>query len=859
MAPRTLVAHATHLLARGYLVVSTDRKNDAGEPTNALFALTQALRRALGMKAPDHAVAVLDAAFDAAGAPPLLARQLARLPEALAEHGLAVVSTPRAADVVASYTQAALEAGHDVVVVGSDKRLAQLVGERVWWYDAYKDVRYTPELVRKRFEVGPGEVAGWLALVGDDDTLPGVTGIGKKGATDLVKAFGSIDEAIAQADAAAGRTGKMLRASLDDAVREVARARLDRALPLPLPLHELGYRPPTPEAVNRFYGELGFNELLASDASAPAVDVLVCATADEARAALASLGSAPVALAVLTEDPSPVRGRLVGLALARGDGRSCYFPFAGLGPCLESPAVLADWLGDASRPKVGHDVKAAIVALARHGVAVAGVAGDSACASHLAEPSNWAPHDLPIVAKQRLRRALAEDDAVRGVGRARKSWAALPVDRAAPFAAERADAAAALWRSFEPTAPRALLAEYLELSDTLVRMELHGLACDEADLLQVGDDFSAIGAALEAEIHALAGKRFNLGSTKQLGEVLYQDLGLPIVKRSKTGWSTATEALERIEHAHPIVAKVMRWRELERLKDSWVTALRGAIDADGRVRSTFHPARSFSGRLVNSQPDLGRVPGRTPEMARIRRAFRAPPGKKLLSVDYNQLGLYVLAHLSRDPALVEPLRRRDDLHRLTAAAVLELAPEAVGDDERQRGKLVNFATFAGQGASALALQLGLSAPEAKRLIERFDRHYAAVRAFQDEQLRLVEKRGYVETLAGRRWPIGGLGALDPQLRSYAERLARRATHEGSVADVSRRGLLRADQALRAAGLRAVPLLQVHDEVLFEVPDDELVAAAEVTAAAMRGAFELEVPLRVGCEAGPSWAELEPLP
>jgi DNA polymerase-1 len=302
----------------------------------------------------------------------------------------------------------------------------------------------------------------------------------------------------------------------------------------------------------------------------------------------------------------------------------------------------------------------------------------------------------------------------------------------------------------------------------------------------------------------------------------------------------------------------MRWRLARRLRDSWIVALRRSIDDDGRVHSEFHPARSFSGRLVNTNPDLGRVPGRTPGMAMIRRAFVAPPGKLLLSVDFSQLGLYVLAHLTKDPALVGPLRDRADMHRLTAAAVLEKRADEITFDERQIGKVVNFATFAGQGSGALGLQLGISPQEAKDYIARFDRHYAGVRAFQDEQLRLAQERGYIETIAGRKWPIGGLASLDSHDRSYAERLARRATHEGSVADVSRRALLEADRALRREGLATEPLLQVHDEVLFEVPEDELDRAAEVCSNAMRHAFELEVPLVVGVEAGKNWADLEPV-
>lgn len=861
MSRRLLVVHATHLLVRGFQVVSPDRKAPDGAPTNALFAVASALRRALGHKQPDHAVAILDGSVDASKLPALLQPQRDALPALLEAHGLRVVTCDRPADAVASYTEAALAEGGDVVILGSDKRFAQLVGDRVWWHDAYKDVRYTPELVRKRFDVLPERVAGWLALVGDDDTLPGVAGLGKKGATDLVGAFGSIEGAIQRAAEAEGRPGKMLRASLDDAKREVGRATLDRSVALPAPLDALAYAPPLPGVLNSAYAALGFRELLDAATDTSPVRVEVISDAAAARAALDAI-SGDAAILAVTEDPSAARGALVGLAVSAGGGRALYFPFAGHGSCLDGAKDLAAWLEDPSRPKVGHEINAAVVALARVGVALRGLAGDTACASHLTEPSNWAPHDLAIVTKQVLQRAVEDDASARGAGGARKPWARLSVDRTGEWAGRTVDAIADLWRALAPKfaegAPRALLDEYLALTDTVARMELTGIACDSEDLLASGNDFTRIAAELEAEVHAIAKKPFNLGSTKQLGAVLYEDLALPIVKRTKTGWSTANEALERIELAHPIVSLVMRWREVQRLKDSWVTTLRSSIDPDGRIHSTFHAARSFSGRLVNTQPDLGRVPGRTPEMVRIRKAFRAPAGTRLLSVDYNQLGLFVLAHLTKDPALVEPLRRGDDLHRHTAAAVLDLPLDQVGPAERQRGKVVNFATFAGQGASALGFSLGLEPAASKQLIARFDKHYAKVRAFQEEQLALALERGWVETIAGRRWPIDGLRAIDPQIRSNAERMARRSTHEGSVADVSRRGLLLADQAIRAAGLRARPLLQVHDEVLFEVPEDEVDACARVASDAMRGAFDLEVPLRVGCKVGPSWGELSPL-
>ncbi|MBS2020164.1 MAG: hypothetical protein JST00_45310 [Deltaproteobacteria bacterium] len=855
MPERLLLASATNLLARGYLVVATDRKAPDGAPVNALFAVARSLHRAIAIRTPDLAIAVVDTGLDTSKWPPPLAAQLVALPELLRTLGFAVIEAPGEEHLVASYAAAALAAGHDVLVAAVDKRYAQLVGERSWWYDANKDVRYTIEIVEKRFTVKPEAVAEWLALVGDDsgnEVLPGVKGIGAKGATSILEGHGSVEAAMANLDAIEGRLGKALRAAKDDVAPELARARLDRtrSLPIPLDAPEVQWSPPPAKTLNALYDRLGFKELLVAEG--PQVRAQPCESKAELTAALAALGTArPVAIHLLVEDPAPVRAPIAGMALANGEGVAFYVPASS-----EAWRELGAWLGDASAPKIGHNLVAADVELRRAGLALRGIVGDTACASHLTQPSNWAPHDLTIVAKHVLGRALTDDDALRGVGRSRKDWKAISVGRVAEHAGQLADACAAIWKELAPGLDAKHLADYLEMGDVCARLELTGLAVDGAELDRAESAFAEIEAELQAQIDALAGRSFNVNSSKQLGEVLFEELKLPIALRTKTGWSTSIEALERIEHAHPIVPLVLRWRALRRLRDNWLHALKRAIDADGRVHSRFHQARSFSGQIVNSNPDLGRVPGRTPEMARIRRAFVAPPGRLLMSVDFNQLGLHVLAHLTKDPNLVEPLRRRADMHALTAGAILEKAPDTISLEERQLGKVVNFATFAGQGASALALTLGITAQEAKEYIARFDRHYAKVRAFQDEQLRLAKERGYIVTIAGRRWPIGDLESLDNQLRSYAERLARRATHEASVQDVSRRALLEADRAIAREGLETVPLLQILDEVLFEVPEHELEKAARVCSEAMRHAYELEVPLVVGVEAGRNWADLE---
>ena len=524
-----------------------------------------------------------------------------------------------------------------------------------FFYDANKDVRYTPEIVVKRFGVPPVCVCEWLALVGDDsgnEELPGVKGIGAKGAAAFLAEHASVAAAIEAIDTAEGRVAKALQVGKADALRELARARLERSRPLPLPLEGLAADRTRDAHAQRALRASWLRRAPGRRRRRGRVDAhRRCAN-----------GPAPVPRGPGRSWP-PVRAAsrsircgsrdaaprpscdVAGLGVANGSGDSLYVPRG-----AEAWTEAAAWLEDEGAPKVGHNLVEVDVELRRSGIRLAGIVGDSACASHLTEPSsNRAPHDVEIVAKHVLGRALAQDDAVRGVGKQRKAWRDLPVTRVAAHAGARADASAAIWKSLAPPLAPELLTDYRAISDVCVRMELTGILVDPGELDRAEAAFGEIEADLQAEIDKLAGHTFNVNSSKQLGDVLFAELKLPIAAHTKTGWSTSIEALERIENAHPIVPLVLRWRALRRLRDNWVLSLRRAIDADGRVHSRFNPARSFLGQIVNSNPNLGRVPGRTPEMARIRRAFVAPPGHLLMSVDFNQLGLHVLAHLTKDP------------------------------------------------------------------------------------------------------------------------------------------------------------------------------------------------------------------
>ncbi|MEP6864838.1 MAG: 5'-3' exonuclease H3TH domain-containing protein, partial [Deltaproteobacteria bacterium] len=528
MPERTLVASATNLLARGFMVVPTDRKAPDGLVVNALFSVARAILRALAFKLPARAVAVLGRADPKW--PQILADQRPHLAELCRTLGLAVVEADDELRAVAAYTRDALAAGDDVVIAGIDKRYAQLVSDRVWWYDANKDARYTPEMVVKRFGVAPEKAGEWLALVGDDDQMPGVTGIGAKGATQLLEHYANTEAALADVAAIKGRTGNALRAAGPEIVRaELARSLLanDRAVPVAA----IPYAPQPPAVMNALFERLGFVELLVADGGV--VSVTVCETAAHLHAELAKLGSQvahhPVALQPLFDSVDEIE-HLAGIAFA-GSGTSAdtilYAPISGTGRTI-ALAELGTWLADPTVAKCVHFREGLCVALARAGLSIANDS-DSAAASHLSQPSNWAPHDLAIVAKLALGRALPDPASVLGTGAQQKPWAAISTDRAADFAGQYASACGAVWQKLAPEVDPDLLAEYHALSETCVRMELHGLAVDRDELAGAEADFAVIEAELDREIFALAGHDFNINSSKQLGTVLFEELKLPIV------------------------------------------------------------------------------------------------------------------------------------------------------------------------------------------------------------------------------------------------------------------------------------------------------------------------------------------
>ena len=589
----------------------------------------------------------------------------------------------------------------------------------------------------------------------------------------------------------------------------------------------------------------------------------MCDTPEMAAAALQNecMGDEPTAVVALTEFPTPLVGDLAGIALCPRPGFALYFPIRGPGQVLGDRGldVLRDWLGDPQRPKIAHDWKGAWVALDRLGIPLEGCVGDTALASYLADPTLHLPHRLEQVSREYLKRGVAPLRAIVGSGRSTKKFRELTVDKAGAWACHQADIVRSVWPDLEKLCRTRRQYKHLKeidvpLAPVLGRMERNGISVDRGPLDVMGARFKAERDQLRTEIEAMAGHPFNPGSLKQLGEVLFEELGLPILGRTKTGYKTTAEVMERLENKHPIVPKIMRWRTLAKLINAYTEVLLAAIQPDGRIHPTFQQTVSASGRLITTEPDLQRTPVRTEEFREVRTAFRATEGNRLISADWSQIELRILAHYSDDPALIAAYRTEADVHSATAAQLFSVAPNEVTPLQRGVGKTVNFATIYGQGARALAQQLKISKGEAQGYIETFFGHYAGVRRWRDEVVTQAYVDGFVTTLMGRRRYLPELSSNNWNDRAYGERIAMNTPIQGSGADICKVAMLNVARGFAEAGLTAKLVLQIHDELLVDCPPDEVDKAVAILRREMSGAADLSVPLVVDVGVGGTWAE-----
>jgi DNA polymerase-1 len=883
---RLVLVDGSWLVFRAFFAIPANLTTRAGLPTNAIFGFATMFRKLFAGRTPDRGAVCFDASEPThrelrfpqykAQRPPMpgdLVKQLATIDRLVQANHFPLVRRPgwEADDIIATLARRGVEAGMEVVIVAGDKDLAQLVGDKVRMQDTMRDVTYDADLVCKKWGVAPALIPDLLALMGDDvDNIPGVPGIGQKGAATLLEKYGSLEGVLAHVGELKGKQKASLEENLDNArlYRELATVDTDAKIDVELDALRLSL--PEPGELDALYRELEFYSLLgtkgaeAKASDTPEIQVEIPLDTGSAQAKLAALPAGqPVALVPVFEPPERIHhAHLVGLCVATEGQAPFYLAFRGEGGALGDPAVeiLRDLLADVTRPKVVHDVKELFLLATRHGLTLGGEVLDTMLASFLVDPAKCIPHALDQVAKEYVQRNVPALKSILGSGQGERAPSAVPVGAAATYASQRADVVLALGPVLRARLEeRGQLAHYerveLPLARVLARMELAGIRVDKDDLGTMGDEFRARKIEIEKRIYELAGHEFNIGSTKQLADVLFEELKLPVVKKTKTGYSTDAEVLERLAQKHEIARQILAQRELAKLINTYTDVLAGAIAPEtGRIHATFQQTTGVSGRLISTDPDLQRTPVRTPEGRRIRQAFVAPAGTVLISADWSQIELRVLAHFSKDPRLVEAFRDNLDLHRRTASILFKAAPEEVTREQRNIGKTVNFATIYGQGATALGQILGIARKDAQSYIEQYFAYYAEVRAWLDRTIAEAHEKGYVTTILGRRRLIPELSMRNDTDRAAGERVAANTPIQGSAADLCKLAMLEIDRGLAAVAPGARMLLQVHDELVFEVPEAEVAATEALVRSAMERPYPLDVPLVVGIGVGKSWGD-----
>ncbi len=802
-----------------------------------------------------------------------LALQVPVLKDVLRALRVATAEFPKyeADDVIASLAARASARGLHTVVVTTDKDLLQIVDERTSVWNPSKEMVIDPSNVEEFFGVGAGSVVDVLALWGDpSDNVPGVPGIGEKTAKALVREYGSVDGLLAGLDRVKNpRLRERLTQNRD--LLELSRRLVTvcRDLDLDLDLDRYAVQAPDEKETVRLFGELEFSSLLSDFLEAPRPLEKTFRTVfdeRELRALAERIAEAgAVALDTETDGPAPTRARLVGLSFSLAAGEAFYVPVGHdyLGAPAQIPkaralAVLRPVLEDDRIAKTGQNIKYDLIVLEREGVRLAGVARDTMVLSYLLEP-NWGKHGLERLALHYLRETKAPYEEIVGRGKNELTMDKVAVERAAPYACQ--DAALAwelgglLW---DKVRARKLDRLYEDVERPLIgllaRMEIVGVRVDPAVLRSMSKELEGELGRLEKEIHELAGCAFNIQSPRQLSDVLFHKLGLRPSRRTRVtkGFSTSLDILEDLAGEHPLARRVLEFRQMAKLKSTYADALAALIDpATGRIHTSYNQTVASTGRLSSSEPNLQNIPARGPWGARFRRAFVPDDGHVLLAADYSQIELRVLAHLSEDPALVKTFLEDRDVHEETARLVFGNAP---GEDARRRAKIINFSIVYGASAFSLARELGTSAGEAQAFIDRYFAELPQVRRYLDRIVDEARERGHSETIFGRQRQVPELRAPDRALQQAGRRIALNNPIQGSAADIIKVAMLRVDKAIGERRLGTRMILQVHDELVFEVPRGEEEAVEPLVREAMEGAADLRVPLKVRLGFGPSWAD-----
>jgi DNA polymerase-1 len=873
--------------------------NSRGEPTGAIVGVVNMLRKLIDDYRPDYLAVVFDAPGKTfrddiypaykAHRPPMpdeLRAQVEPLHAVVRAMGLPLlmVSGVEADDVIGTLAVQAAREGLPVLISTGDKDLAQLVGDGITLVNTMTDRVLDREGVIAKFGVPPERIVDYLTLVGDSvDNVPGVPQCGPKTAVKWLAEYGSLDAVVENAEAIKGRAGENLRASLADLPRsrELVTVRTDLALGV----DPTDLRPADPDlpALREWLERLEARRLLASLGEPPAAaappDPLPPrperryeTILDRARleAWLERLRAAALfAFDTETTSLDYVEAELVGLSFAVEPHEAAYVPLAhrypGAPDQLGVEAVLSRLrpiLEDPARPKVGQNLKYDMSVLARYGIELAGIAFDTMLESYVLD-ATATRHDMDSLAARYLDEQTIRFEDIAGKGKGQLTFDQIPVEQAAEYAAEDADVTLRLHRELWPrleAEPR--LAELLQtlempLVPVLSRMERAGVRVDAGMLARQSRELAERMHALEQQAHRVAGGPFNLGSPKQIGEIFFERLKLPVVAKTPTGApSTAESVLQELaDQGYELPALILQHRGLAKLKSTYTDKLPQMVSPrSGRVHTSYHQAVAATGRLSSSDPNLQNIPVRTDEGRRIRRAFVPAEGHRMVAADYSQIELRIMAHLSGDAGLLRAFAAGEDIHRATAGEVFGVAPEQVTPDQRRSAKAINFGLIYGMSAFGLAKQLGIQREAAQAYVDLYFQRYPGVKAFMDRTREQARSQGYVETVSGRRLYLPDIKARNPQVRAAAERTAINAPMQGTASDIIKRAMISLDAWLREERVPARMLMQVHDELVLEVRTDAVDAVGAEIRRHMEAAAELRVPLVVDVGVGDNWDE-----
>ncbi len=886
--------------------------NPEGVPVNAVFGFSKMLAKLLSDAGTRRFAVIFDTArvsfrndifpeykANRSDPPEELVPQFALIREATRAFNVPCIELAgfEADDLIATFARKAREEGHEVVIVSSDKDLMQLVGDGVSMLDPAKNLTIGREEVIERFGVGPENVIDVQALAGDStDNVPGVPGIGVKTAAELIRSYGDLDTLLERAGEIKQpkrRENLIGHAGMARISRDLVTLRIDA--PVEHAVDDLIAVPPDPATLGEFLRTHGFKSMLAQmgdlvgapggaaaeAAEAPPAErdyTLVTDAAALDRWIAEAVRAGAVAVDTETTSLDSMRAELVGVSLSVEPGRACYVPLAHVAPGAAAPDLIEGApeappqipLDDAVRAlkplledpgvlKIGHNIKYDAEVLARYGIEVAPV-DDTMLLSYVLE-AGLHGHGLDELCKLHFEHVNIKFSDVAGSGRNAVTFAEVPLDAARDYAAEDADMTLRLHRRLKPrlVADRmATVYETLErpLVGVLAGMERAGIRVDASVLAALSRDFEERGAALAERIWREAGHDFNIGSPKQLGSVLFEEMGLEGGKKTKQGaYGTGADVLEGLAaQGHALPRLVLDWRQLAKLRSTYTEALAEAVNpATGRVHTSFGQAIASTGRLSSNDPNLQNIPVRTGDGRRIREAFVAADGRTLLSADYSQIELRLLAHVADIAPLKQAFHEGADIHARTAGEVFGLPVEGMDPAVRNRAKAINFGIIYGISPFGLARQLGIPQGEAKRYIEAYFEHYPGIRDYMEETKAFARAHGYVRTAFGRRCHTPAIADKNPARRNFSERAAINAPLQGAAADIIKRAMIRLPGAIEDAGLGATMLLQVHDELLFEVPDAELAETAALVSRVMESAARLSVPLTVETGSGGSWA------